>query len=124
MGRIGWKDDRSTDSIRDLYYGGTEAGGGYKTSTFWQFFGIFRILTSIGTRKALWSKEKSKSCKMGHPKSLLTFTEKLIYFHAQVVQLRPLSNFYGTAVKVPSEGEGSLKSFPPIKDSSVHLLIR
>ena len=40
MGRIGWKDDRSTDSIRDLYYGGTEAGGVQNVNflaIFWHF---------------------------------------------------------------------------------------
>ena len=42
-------------------------------STFWPFFGIFRILTSNGTRKALRSKEKLKQCKMGHPTERRSF---------------------------------------------------
>ena len=41
-----------------------------KTSTFFNFFGIFRILTSNGTRKCFGSKEKSNFCKMKHPNLL------------------------------------------------------
>ena len=44
--------------------------GGLRTLKFFcNFFGIFQILTSNGTREALRSKEKLKQCKMGHPSS-------------------------------------------------------
>ena len=73
-------------SHQTLYAAYTMRGGwgrGYKTSTFWQFFGIFRILTSIGTRKAFRSKEKSKSCKMGHPNDHMHPTFYSYHFSVQ-----------------------------------------
>ena len=41
--------------------------GDPQNDNFLEFFGIFVILTSNGTRKCLWSYEKSKVCNMDHP---------------------------------------------------------
>ena len=63
MGRIGWKDDRSTDSIRDLYYGGTEAGGGTKRQLFGNFLAFSESSHQLGPEKPCGARKSQRVAK-------------------------------------------------------------
>ena len=67
VGRIGLEGYWVTGHYTRPILWGHGGLGDLKTSTFFKFFGIFRILTSNGTRKCFGSKEKSNFCKMKHP---------------------------------------------------------
>ena len=63
VGRIGLKDDQSTDTIGDLYYEGMDAGGGTKRQLFGNFLAFSESSHQLGPEKPCGARKSQKFAK-------------------------------------------------------------
>ena len=63
VGRIGLKDNQSTDTIGDLYYEGMDAGGGTKRQLFGNFLAFSESSHQLGPEKPCGARKSQKVAK-------------------------------------------------------------